>query len=109
MLDFRDVLGRVGELEADPFAKSARREAPALNDGHFMRHLSVQRIVRDHVNAGLWDDIARPVFLRHIPFLLILQLLPGTGGEARRSATTLRRIVCTAAGRTATGGDQRQD
>jgi hypothetical protein len=30
MIDFRDVLGRVGELESDSFAMPACREAPAF-------------------------------------------------------------------------------
>ena len=47
MLDFRDVPGRVGELEAHPLAMPAGRKAAALDDGHLMRHVGMDRIVRD--------------------------------------------------------------
>jgi hypothetical protein len=67
VIDLTDVLGPVGELEGDSFTVAAGREAPALYDRHFMRHLSVERVVRDRVDAGLRDDIARSVFLCTIP------------------------------------------
>ena len=53
MIDFADMLGRMGELEAYALAMPAGRETPAFDHGYFMRHVGVRRIVRNSVDAGL--------------------------------------------------------
>ena len=44
--DLADMLCRMRELEADALAMPAGRKAPALDDGHFVRHIGVRRIMR---------------------------------------------------------------
>jgi hypothetical protein len=43
MLDFRNVLGRMGELESNALVVPASPEAPALDYGHLVRHFGVHR------------------------------------------------------------------
>jgi hypothetical protein len=51
MLDFGDVSGGVGELEAHTFAKPAGQKAAALDHRHLVRHVGVGWIVGDSVDA----------------------------------------------------------
>jgi len=65
MIDLADMLGCMGELEADALAMPAGGKAPALDHGDLMRHVGVRRIVRNRIDAGLRHDLAWLVFLRH--------------------------------------------
>src|SRR5262245_9693345 len=47
--NFADMLRRVHQLEADPFAMPAGRKAPALDDRYLVRHVGMLRIMRDAV------------------------------------------------------------
>ena len=58
MIDFADMLGGMGELEADALAMAARRKAAALDHGDLVRHVGMRRIMCDRVDAGLRDDLA---------------------------------------------------
>jgi hypothetical protein len=65
VVDLANMPGRMAELEADALAMLAARKAPALDEGHFVRHVGVRRIMGDRLAAGLRDDLARPVVLFH--------------------------------------------
>src|SRR3954471_23505657 len=78
MLDLADVLRRVHQLEADPFAMTACREAPALDDRDLMRHVGVLRIVGDAIDARFRDDLSRFELL--VPEATpCKKVFPGTG------------------------------
>jgi hypothetical protein len=42
-----------------PLAMPARRKAPTFDDGDFVRHIGVHRIMRDRVNPRLRHDLTR--------------------------------------------------
>jgi hypothetical protein len=88
VVDFADMLGRMGQLEADTPAMPAGREAPALDDGHLVPHVGMHRIVRDPIDTGLRHDLARLLFLRHVVPLGITyrRLPPVEAGLATKSA-----------------------
>jgi hypothetical protein len=84
VIDFADMLSRMGELEADAFAMPAGRKAPAFDNRHFVRHVGMRGIVPDRVDAGLRHDFAGLVFLHHV--LLRIKLIDdlGTGAQPHR-------------------------
>ena len=55
------MLRRVGKLKADALAMPAGRKTPALDHRHLVRHVGMRRIVSDGVDAGLRNNLARPV------------------------------------------------
>jgi hypothetical protein len=65
MINLVDMLGRMAELEADPFAMPAGWKTSALYRRDLVRHLGVRRIVGDRVDPGSRDDFTGPVFLSH--------------------------------------------
>jgi hypothetical protein len=65
MINLVDMLGRMAELEADPFAMPAGRKTSAHYRRDLVRHLGVRRIVGDRVDPRLRDDFTGPVFLCH--------------------------------------------
>ena len=83
MLDFRDMLGRVGELESDSRTVTADRKAPALYGRNLVWHIGVDRIVRNGVDPRLRHDFAWFVFLRRVPVLFIFA---ATSRNGRQSA-----------------------
>src|SRR5215472_16650585 len=64
--NFADMLRRVHQLEADPFAMPAGRKAPALDDRYLVRHVGMLRIMRDAIYAGFRHDLAGTEFLSHL-------------------------------------------
>jgi hypothetical protein len=44
MVDLADMLGRMAELEANPFAMPTARKTPAPEYGDVVRHVGVRRI-----------------------------------------------------------------
>src|SRR2546430_10998634 len=65
MSNLSHMLRGMGKLEPHPLAVPAGRKTASLDHRDLVRHLRMRGIVGDHVNAGLWDDFTRPVFLRH--------------------------------------------
>src|SRR2546428_12573387 len=65
MIDLADMLGGMGELEADAFAMPAGRKTLALDHRDLVRHVGMRPIVGDGVDAGLRHDLAGLEFLRH--------------------------------------------
>jgi hypothetical protein len=65
MIDLADMFRGMGELEPHALAMPAGRKAPALDHRHLVRHVGMQRIVRDFINAGLRHNLAGLELLRH--------------------------------------------
>jgi hypothetical protein len=65
MVDLADMLRRIGEFEGGALAVAAGRKPPAVDDGNVVRHVGMEWIMGDLVDAGLRDDLARFVLLRH--------------------------------------------
>jgi hypothetical protein len=63
VLDLGAVLGGVRELKGNALAMSASRKVPALNYGHFVRHLGMDWITRNREDPGLRYSLARPATL----------------------------------------------
>ncbi|MBV8737743.1 MAG: hypothetical protein JO007_10890 [Alphaproteobacteria bacterium] len=51
VIDFADMLGRMGELEADALAVPAGRKPAPFDDRHFVRHVGMRGIVGDGVDG----------------------------------------------------------
>jgi len=55
--DVADVMSRVDQLEADALTAATGRESAAFDDRHLMRHVRVDRVVGDAIDARFWDDL----------------------------------------------------
>ena len=53
MVDFADMFGGMGELEADALAMPAGWKAPAFDHRDLVRHVGMERIVRNSIHAGM--------------------------------------------------------
>src|ERR1044071_6459588 len=86
--DLADVLRRAHQLEKDPFAMTACREAPTLNDRHLVRHARVLRVVSDAIDSALRDDLSRFELLVHKAAPVVRTCFCGRGPAPQCSAAT---------------------